>query len=498
MKKIRRGNDFVFAWEIERNGLPENLSSVMEKHLYLSALGKRVELVEGVDYDITGNVVRIEVTPTIANILGTYKVEFHYILPDNGLIDEDRKCAVDVDAFIIVNSTAQADEPSEFTVTSDMAIAFKGDKGDKGDSFTYADFTPEQIAELQQPATDAIASIQEVELAVETAEGLRVEAETSRNTAEGERQTNTATAILQANAARDLANEKAGLAATATTEANTARDEANLAATAASTKAGEANTAAMAANTAAGLAETKIIEMDTLMSGYDSRVVNLETGKVDKQTFADIATVKIKNLIENGDFRNGATGWTGVQSVIDGWATCVSQSVGTYASANRATLEPFPENSILWAYGTMRLNSGFDNTKEKTMIVRVGGTTSIHNFAFITDNPKTQEYANGTLMPFSIVNNISSSRSAIVFVGAFVVNTSVSISLKNLLLVNLTSIFGAGNEPTKEEMDTLVGILGVQYFEGEITLTQKQIMNWQLKMIRQNRNAIIALGGTII
>ena len=251
MKKIRRGNDFVFAWEIERNGLPENLSSVLEKHLYLSVLGKRVELIDGVDYDITGNVVRIEVTPTIANILGTYKAEFHYILPDNGLIDEDRKCAVDVDAFIIVNSTAQDDDPSEFTVTSDMAIAFKGEKGDKGDPLTYDDLTPEQKAELQQPATDAIASIQEVELAVETAEGLRVQAELNRRT-------NTSTAILNAEQATDdannaaiLANEKAGLAATATTEANTARDEANLAATAANTKAGEANTAAMAANTAA-------------------------------------------------------------------------------------------------------------------------------------------------------------------------------------------------------------------------------------------------------
>lgn len=251
MKKIRRGNDFVFAWEIVRNGLHEDLSSVLEKHLYLSALGKRVELVEGVDYDITGNVVRIEVTPTLANILGTYKAEFHYILPDIGLIDEDRKCAVDVDAFAIVGSTAQADEPSEFTVTSDMAIAFKGDKGDKGDPLTYDDLTPEQKAELQQPATDAISSIQEVELAVETAEGLRVQAELNR-------QTNTSTAILNAEQATDdandaaiLANEKAGLAATATTEANTARDEANLAATAANTKAGEANTAAMAANTAA-------------------------------------------------------------------------------------------------------------------------------------------------------------------------------------------------------------------------------------------------------
>lgn len=307
--KIRIGNDFVFNWAIERGGLAEDLSSVLEKHLHLSVFGKRVELVEGVDYDITGNVVRIEVTPTIANILGTYKAEFRYILPDNGLIDKDRKCAVDVDAFQIVARTAQADDPSEFTVTSDMAIAFKGDKGDSsyqtwldaGNTGTEADY----LAWIQKPATDIeqIVSVnetarvsaegtrqtnetarisaetlrngaegtrntneinrinaEELRVTAETnrnnAEGLRSEAETSRNTAEGERQTNTATAILQANAARDLANEKAGLAATATTEANTARDEANLAATAANTAAGDANDAAEAANTAAGLADT--------------------------------------------------------------------------------------------------------------------------------------------------------------------------------------------------------------------------------------------------
>ena len=276
MKKIRRGNDFVFAWEIERNGLPEDLSSVLEKHLYLSVLGKRVELIESVDYDITGNVIRIEVTPAIANILGTYKAEFHYILPDIGLIDEDRKCAVDVEAFVIVGSTAQADDPSEFTVTSDMAIAFKGDKGDP---LTYDDLTPEQKAELQQPATDAIASIQEVELAVETAEGLRQQAELNR-------QTNTSTAISNAEQATDdannaaiLANEKAGLAATATTEANTARDEANLAATAASTKAGEANTAAMAANTAASLADTArlAIQSDLASKADQTDLAQLES-----------------------------------------------------------------------------------------------------------------------------------------------------------------------------------------------------------------------------
>lgn len=42
-------------------------------------------------------------------------------------------------------------------VIIDAAIFIQGQKGDKGDPFTYNDFTPEQIAELQKPATDAAA-----------------------------------------------------------------------------------------------------------------------------------------------------------------------------------------------------------------------------------------------------------------------------------------------------------------------------------------------------
>ena len=68
----------------------------------------------------------------------------------------------------------------------------------------------------------------------------------------------------------------------------------------------------------------------------------------------------------------------------------------------------------------------------------------------------------------------------------------------NLIAYDLTAIFGEGNEPTKEEMDLLISILGIDYFEGEITISAQKIRQWQLAMIRQNRNAIIALGGTII
>lgn len=40
----------------------------------------------------------------------------------------------------------------------------QGQKGDKGDSFSYADFTAEQIKELQKPATDAIATLDQTKV----------------------------------------------------------------------------------------------------------------------------------------------------------------------------------------------------------------------------------------------------------------------------------------------------------------------------------------------
>jgi len=49
---------------------------------------------------------------------------------------------------------------------------------EKGKAFTYSDFTPEQIALLQKPASD-------IATTVSNAEGLRVTAETNRNNAEG-------------------------------------------------------------------------------------------------------------------------------------------------------------------------------------------------------------------------------------------------------------------------------------------------------------------------
>lgn len=169
MKTIRIGNDFVFAWAIERNGIPEDLSAISNASLNVRVFNK----IKSVPFQVVGNSILIEFTPLICDTLGVYNLEFSYDLPDTGLSDLKRKCSIDIDAFQIVPKSAMADDSAEFVVTSDLAIAFKGDKGDpftfedftseqlallkgeKGDPFTFDDFTPEQLAVLKGEKGDS-------------------------------------------------------------------------------------------------------------------------------------------------------------------------------------------------------------------------------------------------------------------------------------------------------------------------------------------------------
>lgn len=60
-------------------------------------------------------------------------------------------------------------------------------QGQKGEPFTYDDFTPEQIADLKKPATDAAADVAALEGRIEEAERQRQQAEGLRQQAEGNR-----------------------------------------------------------------------------------------------------------------------------------------------------------------------------------------------------------------------------------------------------------------------------------------------------------------------
>ena len=123
--RIREGNDFTLNWEIERGGIAEDIQSAISRRLLLK---RHREAREITDYEIigNGNIIHVEFTPDMLFGLGDYVLELHYVLSDTSLSDEDRRCAVDVDAFTIVARTAMADNVTEMAQTSDIALALRG------------------------------------------------------------------------------------------------------------------------------------------------------------------------------------------------------------------------------------------------------------------------------------------------------------------------------------------------------------------------------------
>ena len=110
------------------------------------------------------------------------------------------------------------------------------DTGERALGVTYDDLTPEQIEELQRPATEAATEANKA-------------AQAAKNATES-----ATTATEGAVAAAAMANTATGAATTATTAANTAAAEATAAAGNATTAATEADDAATAANAAAASA----------------------------------------------------------------------------------------------------------------------------------------------------------------------------------------------------------------------------------------------------
>ena len=47
---------------------------------------------------------------------------------------------------------------------------------------------------------------------------------------------------------------------------------------------------------------------------------------------------------------------------------------------------------------------------------------------------------------------------------------------KNILVINLTTTFGAGNEPTKEQMDQIMEQFPNSWFNGTVTANTKGVL----------------------
>lgn len=238
MKKIRFGNDIPIEWSINRNDQPEDFTG---KTLRLTMIGTS-GTAEVTDYTVEGNILRWMFWGKDQHKPSTY----HFCLVENG--GEEGMFTIDTcDVLRLVNRSCAADDcdgPFTMQVTSniddkgvtcssvitvpanglsayEIAVrhGFEGTeeewlaslKGEKGDAFTYSDFTPGQIADLKKPAVDAAKD------AAEAAEKARAAATEAGKAAEAANQaaTNASEAAKQATEAKAAANEAATTAAQA-------------------------------------------------------------------------------------------------------------------------------------------------------------------------------------------------------------------------------------------------------------------------------------------
>ena len=206
----------------------------------------------------------------------------------------------------------------------------------------------------------------------------------------------------------------------------------------------------------------------TVRTELDERATSAELSQL-----AGDVSVKIENLVENGDFRNGTTGWT-----TDGGSTVLMSGVKLRVERTTGALVAKQTLSFI---GSNRYYVSITNV-----------TTDMPDFYVYMDN-----FTRIDQTGYSCIHTPLSSGSAF-SIGRLVYTSGTYFEVSSIKVINLTATFGAGNEPTKEEFELLLATLGIDYFEGEITIPAQKIMQWQLKLIRKNKNAIIVLGGTII
>lgn len=178
------------------------------------------------------------------------------------------------------------------------------------------------------------------------------------------------------------------------------------------------------------------------------------------------------NLIANGDFSNGTTGWSGFNSTIAVANNTLSATGdGAYATARLVETIPVAYSSGLKIYIKAKVRA--IDAGATTIDVRLGGGGMSTQVATAVTSPVQNQWYNvsqvipsvagGTSGNFNIQYGISFSNAAAA-IGKI-------MDIQYSLALNLTAIFGAGKEPSVTQMDNMLSTFTNSWFNGTSELT---------------------------
>lgn len=209
--------------------------------------------------------------------------------------------------------------------------------------------------------------------------------------------------------------------------------------------------------------------------------------EVDEQLAEKVQGFKLKNEVVNGDFSQGTTGWivaAGVMSVLNNTIRVTGNGTNTSPNIREDRVITILQNGRK-EYARVRMRVRDNQSHSIRMRMYAGLSDTIIN-APIQD----QWYEVSAIMTGSSYTEATPFirfHPSAAYVDSATANGKV-FELEKPLIIKLTDVFGAGNEPTKEEMDRLVSIVPNQWWDGELDLTQQQYANWLLSFIREKAN----------
>lgn len=196
MRKIRIGKDLEMRWALfDSENEPLDFTGKELSLFLITPLMSRIEL----DFAVSGNIVSASFKGTEQHIPGMYGLTLWINKGKDGqnVVDcckvfelvllscmegGNGESTVDVET-VDLHSNFDIGISGESAYQIALRNGFVGTEeewlqslhGEPGKSFTYDDFTPEQIAELQKPAKDASALVNETNSNIQKAERIRQE-----------------------------------------------------------------------------------------------------------------------------------------------------------------------------------------------------------------------------------------------------------------------------------------------------------------------------------
>lgn len=189
--------------------------------------------------------------------------------------------------------------------------------------------------------------------------------------------------------------------------------------------------------------------------------------QVSTQVAEKVQNFKIKNEVVNGGFSDGLLDWNvvGISAGVSEGQLRINITTPNICSVRKPNLLKLGSKYYYKYDSRVQSGSTIDGADIGGIIIPITVSGSMVNRSGVITAVST----NAT---FGVRNN----------------NAVTDRYYDNILIIDLTSIFGAGNEPTKEDMDRLVAMVPNQRWDGELDLTQQQYVNWLLSFIREKTN----------